>query len=152
MRFLLIAVLLFAGCSSSIDQWADRGLAGVTLEQGNVLASANQAQALLNQQRQADLDALIADLSAAITAGTADANWIKDHRAAMSILLQQWDEQRNQIDAAKQISQVNLDQIAESFRQIKRVRQAWGDEGTVQSQVDSLTTLVIQAIQARGTK
>ena len=146
----IVVCFILGGCSSSIDQWADRGLAGVTLEQANVNSTQAQALDLLNQQRQADLDALIADLSVVIKAGTADEAWIKDHRAAMALLLTLWDEQRARIDAAQTVSQANLEQIAEAFRQIKRVRQAWGDEGMVQSQVDSLTNLVIQAIQSRG--
>ena len=151
MLLLLVLSMLSMGCASAtIDTWADRGLMGLTASEQNIDQFTDRITKQLQEQREADLDALFDDIltvaQGKIEGAEIDEEWVKIHRAALRLLLELFARDEAALRTAKGAALDNLDQVAEAFAQIKRLRRSWGPVDELQAQVDHLATLVGQVI------
>lgn len=149
---VVAAVLPLTGCASeTIDTWADRGSAGVVAGKQNIVEFSGKLQTILNRQKQSDVDAAFSDVLAVAQGQIKgedgkpikiDAAWIEAHKAGFAMLMAGWEQDEAALDAATKQALENLNQVDETFFQIKRLRRAWGRTEEIQAQVDHLTTLV----------
>lgn len=164
MRHTLLAVglmglLLATGCAHPlIDSWADRGIAGVRYGQQNITEFRDKIQEVLNNRKSSDVDALFRDILDVSQGRIKDANglpveldedWLTEHANALKLLIRLWEADQTELDDATAKAIDNLNQVVETFEQIKRLRRAWGDWDAVQVQIDQLSGLVQQLIQDR---
>ncbi len=153
----LILVLLtsvFAGCGSpTIDLWADRGVEGVNNGKDNISVFTDALEEQLERQKNSDIDAVFEDIlevaEGRVPDTEIDEQWIEEHKAGLKLLLDAWEQDARALRDAKVQALGNMDQIAETFEQIKRLRRVWSQTEELQVQVDRLTNLVLRLIQDR---
>jgi len=156
----LMGLLLATGCAHPlIDTWADRGIVGVRHGQQNIMEFRDKIQEVLNSRKNMDVDALFRDILDVSKGRIKDADglpvvldetWLTEHANALRLLIRLWDADQDELDDATAKAVNNLDQVIETFEQIKRLRRAWGDWDAVQAQINQLSNLVQQLILDRG--
>jgi len=152
LSLLLVVATIGTGCcSTTIDSWADRGTQGLIHGQQNIEEFAQKIQDNLDKNKSRDIDAIFADIlavgSGEIEGVEIDEAWVKAHKAALLALMGGWDRDQDALDQAMKDSLDNLEQIAECFQQIKRLRSALSPTEEMQARLDYLTALVTQLIQ-----
>ncbi len=154
-RLILVGLLacLLVGCGSPlIDTWADRGLQGVEYGKQNVTEFADQFQKVLDSRRDSDIDAFFEDI---LRVGTGrvrgvilDEQWVQEHKLAFKLLLTLWRADETKLDTATKTALDNLDQVAETFEQIKKLRRTWDlNDDQVQIQIAQLTAIIERLVQ-----
>ena len=129
------------GCSPSINAWADRGLAGLALERNNAAAWHDWAQEQIDRQQQGAIDAVYADLRAAMAGNFLDKQEIIDPgtgkaveideawlAASRAVLGAQLDGYRTKRDALRQrfrTQDANIARVEEAFIQIRRLNKVY---------------------------
>lgn len=154
LLLLLVVAVVGTGCGSpTIDVWADRGAAGLINSQANIEEFAQKIQDGLDRRKTRDIDAVFKDI---LDVGTGqvegveiDAAWVEAQKRALVLLLALQDKDQEVLDQAVKDSLDNLEQIAECFQQIKRLRQAWSPTEENAARLDYLTNLVAQLIKER---
>lgn len=150
--FLVVIVLaivaICSGCASpTIDAWADRGQQGIQYAKDNVNEFAGKIKETLSQREASDLDAVFRDIKNAAEAGILNDQWLDDHKAGLKLILAVWQRDRDAVDVAVTKAMDNLDQTAECFDQIKRLRRAFSLTPELQAQVERLTMIVAELIR-----
>lgn len=154
LLLLLVVATIGTGCASAtIDVWADRGVAGLVDGQQNIEEFAQKIQAGLDRRKTRDIDAIFKDILDAgtgqIEGVTIDEGWVNAHKAALLALMNSWKGDQEVLDNAVEDSLSNLEQIAECFKQIKRLRRAWSPTEENAARLDYLTNLVAGLIKER---
>lgn len=153
LLLLVVATVGTGCCSATIDVWADRGTAGLINSQANIEEFAQKIQEGLDRRRAGDIDAVFADILAAgtgqIEGVEIDAAWVEAQKRALILLLALQDKDQEVLDQAVKDSLDNLNQIAECFEQIKRLRRAWSPTEENAARLDYLTNLVAELIRER---
>ena len=154
LLLLLVVAAVGTGCSSAtIDTWADRGTIGLVNGQDNIREFAQKIQGFLDKQKADQIDAVFADILAAgtgeIEGVEIDAAWVEAQKRALLLLLKLQEKDQDNLDQAVKDSLANLEQIAECFEQIKRLRRAWSPSEENAARLDHLTNLVAQLIRER---
>ena len=154
LLLLLVVAAVGTGCSSAtIDVWADRGVAGLVNSQANIEEFAQKIQGFLDKQKAAQIDAVFEDILAAgtgqIEGVEIDAAWVEAQKRALLLLLKLQEADQENLDQAVKDSLANLDQIAECFEQIKRLRRALTPTEENTARLDYLTNLIAQLIKER---
>lgn len=149
----LMALILVAGCSPTIDAWADRGLEGLTYGHQNIDTFGERIQKGLDKQKDEDLDAVFEDiLSVArgeIEGAELDEEWLEEHKQGFKLLMNLWEKDQAAFVDALTKAHGNLDQVAEAFEQIKRLRRSLGPQDELVFKVDRLADLVARLIAAQ---
>lgn len=156
----LMGLLVATGCAHPlIDTWADRGIVGVRHGQQNIIEFRDKIQEVLNNRKSTDVDALFRDILDVSQGRIKDANglpveldeeWLTIHANALKLLIKLWEVDQDTLDDATAKAISNLNQVVETFEQIKRLRRAWGDWDAVQVQISQLSGLVQQLILDRS--
>ena len=160
LSLLLAAVLCvpLTGCMASptIDAWADRGMVGVDNAHQNVDEFVKASRKVLADRRGSDIDAVFEDIANAaagnIEGVEVNAKWLAETKVGLLLLLKLHEQDSSALDNAAKTAHGNLDHITQTFVQIKRLRRAGGQIEEVQVQIDRLSGLVLQLIQAQRDK
>lgn len=152
----LMVSLLGAGCAHPlIDTWANRGVVGVQYGQQNILEFREKMQDVLNSRKNTDVDIAFQEIWNTSEGRGVDKDgnpielnkeWLDIQAAALKFTVRLWEKDQKELDTATARAIDNLDQVIETFEQIKRLRRAWGDWDAVQVQIDQLSGIVQQFI------
>lgn len=165
---LCLVLLAAAACSlcscasPTIDSWAARGTLGLDSERVNQRMLFDRVAEALDKAEDAAITAAMADVVEAAAgklldpngqAIKADAAWAAEHANGLRLAMRIQRSKRLELDAQKEIASRNLDQIAEAFTQIRRLRASsiGADSEQLASQVSQLTQLVQGMISSQKT-
>lgn len=150
----LMVSLLGTGCAHPlIDTWANRGVVGIQYGQQNILEFRDKMQGVLAGRKDMDVDALFRDILDVNEGRGVDKDgnpielskeWLDIQATALKFNIRLWEKDQKELDTATAKAIDNLDQVIETFEQIKRLRRAWGDWDAIQVQIDQLSGIVQQ--------
>ena len=150
------------GCSPSIGQWVDRGVAGVETAKSNQTAWYQAEVQRLNQARITSINAAYLDTVSVIQHGVptsqpaaatrpVDAAWVDAQRRVLLATMAAYDAEKLDLDTKYATAMANLASTEECFTQIKRLNVAWATTADqLAADVNALSAIVTQLQQQKA--